>query len=145
MTTVKNFVRLIAVLSFSVLAFAGDPPASPITRSIPMPKPRYWTRANSMLVAADAAAKSVDMFFTMRNAGRYDFAEHDPLARPFVTHGRTLAGFSQGTLFSADVLLSYQLHKHGHRRLAKALLVFGSALNTTGAITSALDGNQVFK
>ena len=145
----KNFFRSAAVLLFSTLAFAGDPPALPVVHSASVPvsmnKPRYWTRENSLLVAADAAAKSADMFFTMRNAGRYDFVEHDPLARPFVTHGRTFAGLSQGALFSTDVFLSYQLHKHGHRRLAKAVLLIGSTLNTTGGIASALEGNQAIK
>jgi hypothetical protein len=139
---VKNLAALIAVLLLPTLALAGDPPALSLARSAPAPKPRYWTRENSLLIAADATAKSFDMVFTMRNFGRYEFVEHDPLARPFVTHGRTLAGFSEGVLFSADVLLSHQLHKHGHPRLAKAMLVFGSTLNASGAVTSALDGNQ---
>ena len=89
-----------------------------------------------MLVTADAAAKSADMFFTMRNAGRYDFVEHDPLARPFVTHGRALAGISQGALFSTDLFLSHELHRHGHPRLARAVLFCGSAMNTMGAVVS---------
>jgi hypothetical protein len=144
---VKNFFGLVAVFLLSTLAFAGDPPALPITRSVPVPpiKPRYWTRENALLIAADAAAKSSDMFFTMRNAGRYDFIEHDPLARPFVTHGRAVAGLSQGALFSSDVFMSYQLHKHGHPRLAKAVFIFGSSLNTTGAVISALGGHQIHK
>jgi len=142
---VKNFVGLIATLLLSTLAFAGGPPALPVTRTAPVIKTEYWTRANSLLVVADAAAKSIDMLFTMRNAGRCDFVEHDPLARPFVTHGRTLAGVSEGVLFSTDVLLSFELQKHGHRRIAKAVLIFGSALNTTGAISSARHGNEVLK
>jgi len=127
------------------MAFAGDPPAAPVARVAPTLSAPYWTQANCLLAAADAAAKSLDMLFTMRNAGRYDFVEHDPLARPFVTHGRVVAGFSQAGLFSADLFLSYQLHKHGHRHAAQAVLIFGSALNTTGAVTSALDGNQTLR
>ena len=139
----KNYIGLLIILSLPTLVFAGDPPATPVRLPASLHRDRYWTRANFLLVAADAAAKSTDMLFTMRNAGHCNFVEHDPLARPFVTHGRTLAGLSQAALFSGDLFLSYQLHKHGHARAAKAVLIFGATLSAAGAITSALDGNQI--
>jgi hypothetical protein len=133
---VKNVLLLVGLALFSAPAFAGDPGLVRITQYSPASKPRDWTRENWMLVAADAAAKSADMFFTMRNAGRYDFVEHDPLARPFVTHGRALAGISQGALFSADLFLSHELYRHAHSRLARVVLFCGAAMNSTGAVIS---------
>jgi hypothetical protein len=96
----------------------------------------YLTGANRALIALDAVAKSADELFTMRNAGRMGFEEHDPLARPFVSHGRAIAGVSQGLLFAGEIFTSYELHRHGHAKLAKAVLLLGIGGNTTGIATS---------
>lgn len=118
---------LAAVLLFSNIAMASDRPAVPS---------RYWTTENAGLVTLDAIAKSADMFFTMRNAARAKFQEHDPLARPFVTHGPACAGALQGLLFAAEVFTSYKLTRHGHPKVGKALLIVGIGGNSAGIVSS---------
>lgn len=129
---------LLAVLTICSFARAAEKSGSPSVVQIPPAQStfRYWTNPNISLVVADAAAKSVDMIFTMRNAGAVNFQEHDPLARPFVTHGRPIAGAAQGLPFAAEVFASYELNKHGHRKAAKILLLLGIGGNTAGIATS---------
>lgn len=133
-----KFLRLLALLTLCSLAGAAGKSAPLSIVEIPPIQniSRYWTATNIVLVAADAAAKTVDMMFTMRNAGAANFQEHDPLARPFVTHGRVLAGAGQGILFAGEVFASYELNKHGRRKAAKALLLLGIGGNTAGIATS---------
>jgi len=132
--TVKNLVRLLGII---LLASNGVGQSASMFPEAPEPQPKFWTRGEILLATADAAAKSADMVFTMQNARGYDFVENDPVGRPFVTHGRAIAGVSQGALFLTDVFLSYQFHKHGHPRLAKAVLICGFGLNSAGASGSA--------
>lgn len=136
----KVVVIIMVFLSVPAVADVSDSAAMPSIYEIPSTHPtrsRYWTASNAALVATDAVAKSGDMMFTMRNAGRPNFQEHDPLARPFVTHGRAIAGVSEGLMFAGEVFVSYQLHKHGHHKLAKVVLMLGIGGNTTGMATSA--------
>ena len=119
-----DLIRLsIILLLLSLPAVAQDFPETPSS---------YWTKTNLALVAADAAAKSVDMAFTMRNYGQPNFQEHDPLARPFVHSGPVLAGAAQGALFATEVFTSYEMHKHGHRKMEKIVLMLGVGGNTAG-------------
>ena len=133
-----KILGLVAVLTMCVLTGAAEESAPASIVEIPQIQnnSRYWTKTNTALVVSDALAKSVDMMFTMRNAGKPNFQEHDPLARPFVTHGRAIAGVAQGFLFAGEVFASYELHKHGHRKLAKVLLLLGIGGNTAGIATS---------
>ncbi len=96
----------------------------------------YWTKTNVALIAADATAKSVDMAFTMHNYGLPGFQEHDPLARPFVHSGPVIAGVAQGMLFATEIFTSYELHRHGHRKMEKIVLMVGIGGNTAGIATS---------
>jgi hypothetical protein len=130
-------LELLAVLTICGLAGAAERSAPVSIVEIPriQNNPRYWTRTNTALVVTDALAKSVDMTFTMRNAGAPNFQEHDPLALPFVTHGRAIAGVGQGLLFAGEIFSSYELNKHGHRNLAKVLLLLGIGGNTAGIAT----------
>src|SRR5215467_2947343 len=135
----KALIGLLAVLMISGIAGASENSGSASITEIPAVQnisPPYWTKTNTALVVTDAVAKSVDMTFTMRNAAGARFQENDPLARPFVTHGRAIAGVSQGLLFAGEVFASYELNKHGHRNLAKVLLLLGIGGNTAGIITS---------
>ena len=116
---------ILLLLSFPVIA--QDFPEAPQS---------YWTKTNFSLIAADAAAKSVDMAYTMRNYGRPGFEEHDPLARPFVHSGPLLAGVAQGALFATEVSTSYELHRHGHWKMEKFVMMLGISGNTAGIATS---------
>lgn len=128
------------VAVFTICGLAGAAEKSGTASIVEIPRTRntshYWTKTNTALVVSDALAKSLDMTFTMRNAGKPNFQEHDPLARPFVTHGRAIAGLAQGLLFAGEVFSSYELNKHGHRKLAKVLLLLGIGGNTAGIATS---------
>ena len=123
-----NLIRLATILLLmSLAAVAQDLPEAPSP---------YWTKTNVSLIVADAAAKATDMAFTMRNYGRPGFQEHDPLARPFVDSGPVLAGVAQGMLFATEVFTSYELHRHGHRKMEKFVLMLGIGGNTVGIATS---------
>ncbi len=122
-----NLIRLaIILLLLSLPALGQDLPEAPL----------YWTKTSIGLIAADAAAKATDMAFTMRNYELPGFQERDPLARPFVHSGPVLAGFAQGMLFATEVFTSYELHRHGHRRMEKLVLMLGIGGNTAGIATS---------
>jgi hypothetical protein len=129
---VKNLVTLffLQILLFLIL------PLSATAQDLPNLKSSYWTTANIALIALDATAKSADMGFTERNAGRANFRENDPLARPFVHSGPILAGVSEGLLFAGEVCASYELFRHRHAHMAKALLLTGIGGNTIGVATS---------
>jgi hypothetical protein len=129
----KKLLNLFAVLLMSGTGAASSPPDAPLPNAA---SSTFWSMPNIALVTFDALAKSGDEFFTMWNASRAEFKERDPLARPFVTHGRAIAGTSEGLLFAGEVLASYELHKCGHPKLAKALLLLGIGGNTTGIVTS---------
>jgi hypothetical protein len=124
-----NLVRKSIILLLLCLpAFAEDKPEAPSSS--------YWTKSNIALIAADATAKSIDMAFTMQNSARPGFRENDPLARPFVHSGPVVASVAQSALFAAETFASYELHKHGHTKLAKAVLVLAIGGNTVGIATS---------
>jgi hypothetical protein len=140
MWALKKLLNVIAVLLMPGVCVAASPPDAPVPTAVytahSAASITYWSKRNITLIAVDAIAKSADEFFTMRNAGRTNFEEHDPLARPFVTHGRAIAGASEGLLFAAEVLTSYKLHRHGHPKIAKAILLLGIGGNTVGIATS---------
>jgi hypothetical protein len=100
----------------------------------------FWTKANTTLVALDAAAKGADFYYTMRGMDHPGLAlEADPIARPFVSHGNALAVGYFGGLLVIDTAVSYEFHKHHHDRLSKAVLIFGIVNNGYGA---QYDGRQ---
>ena len=135
----KVAVFLLTVLLICGIADASDTSGTTSIDqepSIRQTHSRYWTASNTTLVLSDALAKSGDMFFTMQNAARPHFQEHDPLARPFVTHGPVIAGVSEGLFFAGEIFASYELHKHGHRRIAKVVLLLGIGGNSAGIATS---------
>jgi hypothetical protein len=94
----------------------------------------FWTKANTTLLALDAAAKGADFYYTMRGMDHPGLAlEADPIARPFVSHGNALAVGYFGGLLVMDAAVAYELHKHHHDRLSKAVLIFGTVNNGYGA------------
>jgi hypothetical protein len=104
------------------------------------PSTSFWTKANTTLLALDAAAKSADYYYTMRGLDHPGLAiEADPIARPFVSHGNALAAGYFGGLLVMDAAASYELHKHHHEWLSKAVLIIGIANNGYGA---QRDGRQ---
>jgi hypothetical protein len=104
------------------------------------PSTSFWTKSNTTLVALDAAAKGADFYYTMRGMTHPGLAiESDPIARPFVSHGNAIAVGYFGAALAIDVVASYELHKHHHDRLSKAVLVFGIVDNGYGA---QYDGRQ---
>jgi hypothetical protein len=104
------------------------------------PSTSFWTKANTTLVALDAAAKGTDFYYTMRGMDHPGLAlETDPIARPFVSHGNALAVGYFGGLLAIDAAVSYELHQHHHDRLSKAVLIFGILNNGYGA---QYDGRQ---
>jgi len=130
-------IVLLLVTSINVQAQAafagrGELPNSPSTS--------FWTKANTTLLALDAAAKGADFYYTMRGMDHPGLAlEADPIARPFVSHGNALAVGYFGGLLVIDTAVSYELHKHHHDRLSKAVLIFGIVNNGYGA---QYDGRQ---
>jgi hypothetical protein len=126
------FMSSINVQGQAAFAGRGELPNSPSTR--------FWTKANTTLLALDAAAKGADFYYTMRGMDHPGLAlEADPIARPFVSHGNALAVGYFGGLLVIDGAVSYELHRHQHDRLAKAVLIFGIANNGYGA---QYDGRQ---
>lgn len=123
-----NLIRSSIILLLLCLpAVAQDVPEAPSS---------YWTKTNIALIAGDATAKSLDMAFTMRNWARPGYQEHDPLARPFVHSGPVVASVAQGMLFGAETFASYELHKHGHEKMEKVVLMLAIGGNTAGIATS---------
>jgi hypothetical protein len=104
------------------------------------PSASFWTKANTTLLALDAAAKGADFYYTMRGMDHPGLAlESDPIARPFVSHGNALAVGYFGGLLVIDATVSYELHRHHHDLLSKAVLIFGIVNNGYGA---QYDGRQ---
>jgi hypothetical protein len=134
----KAAMLLLLIMFFSSFSAAATPPGPLSIQEIPtLPETSsFWAKKNCVLITADALAKSGDMLFTMKNEGKPGFVENDPLARPFVRNGPVVAGFSQGLLFAGEVFTSYELHKHGHPRMAKAVLLLGIGGNSMGMATS---------
>jgi len=131
---VSNLIKpSIILLLLCLPAVAQDVPQAP---QAPQAPSSYWTKTNIALIAGDATAKSIDMAFTMRNWGRFNFQEHDPLARPFVHSGPVVASAAQGMLFAAETFASYELHRHGHTKMEKAVLMLAIGGNTAGIVTS---------
>ena len=99
------------------------------------------TTTDRALLAIDGAAKAADFYFTTQNtalpANLYSRREANPIARPFVTHGRPLAAGYFAGCFVLDAVLSHELRKHGHPKLARAVLLFGIADNGGAAAWSA--------
>ncbi len=125
-------VTSIHVQAQAAFAGRGELPNSPSTS--------FWTKANTTLLALDAAAKGADFYYTMRGMDHPGLAlEADPIARPFVSHGNGLAVGYFGGLLVIDAAVSYELHKHHHDRLSKAVLIFGIVNNGYGA---QYDGRQ---
>jgi len=124
---IKPFLILLLLCS---PALAQDGPQAPQAPS------SYWTKTNIALIAGDATAKSIDMAFTVRNWERFNFQEHDPLARPFVHSGPVVASAAQGVLFAAETFTSYELHRHGHKKIEKVVLMLAIGGNTAGIVTS---------
>lgn len=124
----KNLIRLSAILLFACSAEAQD---------LQRAQTKYWTRSNIVLISADAIAKSADMAFTMRNSGLPHFQEHDALARPLVHSGPALAGATEGLLFATEVFTAYELHKHGHGKMANVVPLLGTGGNAIGVATSS--------
>lgn len=114
------------------------------------------TRTDRALLAIDGAAKVADFYFTTRNVsfqtvcktntsvGDYCYSgrgqEANPLARPFVTHGRAVAAGYFAGAFVLDAVVSQQLRKHGHPKLARAVVLFG-IVNSAGAATISARGS----
>ncbi|MGA2355833.1 MAG: hypothetical protein ABSG02_15160 [Terriglobales bacterium] len=122
----------INVQAQAAFAGRGDLPDSPSSS--------FWTQANTTLLALDAAAKGADFYYTMRGMDHPGLAlETDPIARPFVSHGNALAVGYFGGLLVTDAAVSYELHKHHHDLLSKAVLIFGIVNNGYGA---QYDGRQ---
>ena len=118
----------------------------------------FITKTTGVLLIADAAAKSADFYFTMRlTVPKYTYAcgdipgkgyecypatishlqELDPIARPFVTHGRPLAAAFFAGSFGLDTVAAYELHKYRGNRWAQGLLLIGIGDNLSGAVHSA--------
>jgi hypothetical protein len=129
---VTSIMTSINVQAQAAFAGSGELPNSPSTT--------FWTKANATLLALDAAAKGADFYYTMRGMDHPGLAiETDPIARPFVSHGNALAVGYFGGLLIIDAAVSYELHKHQHDRLSKAVLIFGIVNNGYGAQS---DGRQ---
>jgi len=98
-------------------------------------------KTDRALLAIDGVAKVADFYFTTQNtaapASLYVRRESNPLARPFVMHGRPLAAGYFAGCFLLDALLSHEFRKHGHPKMARAVLLFGIADNGIAAGMSA--------
>jgi hypothetical protein len=98
-------------------------------------------KTDRALLAIDGTAKVADFYFTTQNTALpeslYVRRESNPIARPFVTHGRPLAAGYFAGCFVLDAVLSHELRKHGHPRWARTVLLFGIADNGSAAGMSA--------
>lgn len=97
-------------------------------------------KADRALLAIDGAAKVADFYFTTRNTvlpPTRRGEESNPLVRPFVTHGRSFAAGYFAGCWVLDALLSHELRRHGHPKLARAVVLFGIADNGIAAAMSA--------
>jgi hypothetical protein len=103
-------------------------------------------KTDRALLAIDGAAKVADFYFTTQNtalpASLYVRRESNPIVRPFVMHGRPLAAGYFAGCFVLDAVLSHELRKRGHSRMARAILLFGIADNGIAAGMSAHGGVQ---
>jgi hypothetical protein len=122
-----------------------------------MTKP-FLTKTTSALILADAGAKLADFHYSMR-ASRITYTtacgdipakgytcwttsvytphEEDPIARPFINHGPVRAGVYFAGIFALDTFGAYELHRHGHNRMAQGVLLIGIGENTEGAAFSS--------
>jgi hypothetical protein len=110
------------------------------------------TTTDRALLAIDGAVKVADFYFTTQNTalqtvcktntpwGSYCYSgygsESNPIVRPFVTHGRPLAAGYFAGCFVLDAVLSHELRKHGHPKIARAVVLFGIADNGIAAAMS---------
>jgi hypothetical protein len=103
-------------------------------------------KTDRALLAIDGAVKAADFYFTTKNtaapASLYVRRESNPIARPFVMHGRPLAAGYFAGCFVLDAVLSHEFRKHGHPKMARAVLLFGIADNGGAAAMSAHGGAQ---
>lgn len=87
------------------------------------------------------AASGADAYWTQKNTvGNRKASEMDPLARPFV---KSTAGvcFYFAAETGAKLFVTYELNKHGHRKLARAFSIWGIGDNIYGAAYSASHGD----
>jgi hypothetical protein len=137
LTSLPIAIVLLLATSINVQAQAAFAGGAELPNS---PSTSFWTKANTALLALDAAAKGTDFYYTMRGMDHPGLAiEADPIARPFVSHGNALAVGYFGGLLVIDAAVSYELHKHHHDRLSKAVVIFGIVNNGYGA---QYDGRQ---
>lgn len=95
---------------------------------------RFWSAPTIVLVALDGAAKAADCYATRKNIASGG-VEYDPLARPFVhTAGVQIA--SMATLFGAEIMGAYLLHRRRHDFAGHAVLAGGALMNGLGAAFS---------
>jgi hypothetical protein len=100
--------------------------------------PKFLTKQAAGLLVLDAAAKSMDAYYTRRNVVLDRGVEHDPLIRPFAHSLPATVGWAGG-FYALDIFTAYELHKHGHDRWAKVALSVGF---TTSAMGAAQSGRQ---
>ena len=103
-------------------------------------KPNLHPKA---LFVADCMATSADFAFTYRLRTEPVFVEHDPIARPFVTHGTPLmAAFFAGKVAAFEGT-AWVLRKKHHDRVAAVIQSFSVGLSLDGAVTSARGYNTI--
>jgi hypothetical protein len=108
----------------------------------------FWTKSTVTLASLDAAAKSADYYFTMRNFSRtqkgFQMAEDNPIARPFVLRGPAVGAVFFAGGWAIDVGAGYLLRKR-FPRWKFVPLISGIAQNTDGAIQSGVADTVIHK
>lgn len=141
----------LGVLFFALNAFAHDLPIAPEVHLF-----STVARSDKAFVISDTVLLGADFVLTHKimstpsgcwteNAQgqpfKYPICHHpwelDPIARPFVMHGTAL----QVTYFAGswvmDMAITYELRKHGHRKMARVVQGFALASSAWGVETCA--------
>ena len=102
------------------------------------PQQPYWDRTNKSLFVWNFVAQTLDATTTRYFLDNHLTAEGNPLARPWENRGvaGTIA-LHFGFNLIATQFMSYELHKHGHPKMAKTLVAFTAAESTYAGVGNA--------
>lgn len=124
------------VFGFEMLVFYSAVSLS-LAQGPPLPESpshKFLDGQNVTAFAALGALVTIDAVHTQRQLQTGRYAEANPLARPFVSHGWSgqLAGSALG--YGAALSLSYMLHRTNHHKIERWttwFLVGAEAVNVT--------------
>lgn len=90
-----------------------------------------------LVLALHLAATGTDAYFTNRNQHARYRTETDPIARPFVSRGQPMLITYFSAAFGIETAVEWELHRHGHDKIAAGVEAFNILDHATGAGMSA--------